>query len=71
RRARAAALLDALAAGPASIPDLVARVYPDLPSHLAPAAGLSTLAQLEAFVDAGRVAPDGFVTLDAVFRRSG
>lgn len=68
RRARAVALLDVLTAGPARVPELVERLYPGLGDHLKPAAGLSTLAQLEAFVDDGLVASDAGLTVTARYR---
>jgi glyoxylase-like metal-dependent hydrolase (beta-lactamase superfamily II) len=68
RRARAAALLDALTAGPAGVPELVERLYPGLGDHLKPAAGLSTLAQLEAFADAGLVASDAGIAVAPLYR---
>lgn len=68
RRARAAALLEALTRGPARPADLVERLYPGLADGLKPAAAASTLAQLEAFVEAGTVVSDGGVTLAALYR---
>lgn len=68
RRARAAALLDTLTVGPARVADLVDRLYPGLDDGLKSAAGLSTLAQLETFVDAGLVASDMGLTVTAIYR---
>lgn len=71
RRARAKAILGALTRGAETVPDLVARLYPGLKDGLRPAAGASTLAQLEAFVEDGRVRCDGTVTLTARYRVAG
>lgn len=59
RRARGRAILNALTKGDATVADLVARLYPALKDALRPAAGASTLAQLEVFLEDGRVACHG------------
>jgi glyoxylase-like metal-dependent hydrolase (beta-lactamase superfamily II) len=68
RRARAAALLAGLADGPATLAELVARHYPGLAATLTAAAAASTLAQLEAFLDDGRVDADGPAAPDTRYR---
>lgn len=47
RRARERRILDALAAGPATIEEIVERAYDDTPRELHPAASMSALAHLE------------------------
>ena len=56
RRQRETSILASLDAGVATIPDLVARVYPGLDPKLGRAAGLSTLAHLEDLAERGLVA---------------
>lgn len=68
RRARGTAILDALTRGAETVPDIVARLYPGLSDGLRLAAGASTLAQLELFVEDGRVRSDGGVTATARYR---
>ena len=55
RRQREASILNALKAGPQTIPSLVARVYVGLNPSLARAAGLSTLAHLEDLSERGLI----------------
>jgi glyoxylase-like metal-dependent hydrolase (beta-lactamase superfamily II) len=55
RRQRAAAILERLAAGDRTIPQLVAAIYRGLPPALVAAAGQSVLAQLAELVAEGRV----------------
>jgi len=50
-------LVDALAAGPRTVPALVAAVYPGLPAELVPAATRSTRAALGKLAAEGRVEP--------------
>lgn len=61
RRARAAAVLDRLTAGPASIPELVERIYLGLDPALVPAARLSLFAHVEELVERGVVQVDAAV----------
>ncbi len=58
RRARAAAVLDRLADGPATIPELVTMIYRGLEPGLVPAARLSLLAHVEELVASGAVGSD-------------
>ncbi|MCP5373090.1 MAG: MBL fold metallo-hydrolase [Hyphomicrobiales bacterium] len=67
RRAREAAVLETLAAGIGRIPDIVDRLYHDVPRNLHPAAGHSVLAHLIDLVARGAVACDGPPTVDADF----
>ena len=55
RRARERLILDALADGPVTIDQVVARAYVDTPAELHPAAALSALAHLEMLAREGRV----------------
>jgi glyoxylase-like metal-dependent hydrolase (beta-lactamase superfamily II) len=59
RRQREAAILNALADGPQTIPALVAKIYVGLNPALTRAAGLSTLAHLEDLAERGRVVTEG------------
>jgi hydroxyacylglutathione hydrolase len=68
RRAREAQILDALAAGPRTIPDLVAAIYADLAAELRPAAARNVLAHLLDLAGRGVVAADGAVGQDARYR---
>lgn len=68
RRMRENAILNRLAAGDRTIPEIVARTYEGLPPGLKPAAGLSVLAHLEDLIARGLVASDGPPALDATFR---
>lgn len=66
---REAQVLDALADGAETIPEMVRRLYPDLPAALTPAAGRSVLAHLVKLADEGRVASaDGAVSARARYR---
>ena len=58
RRQREASILNALGAGPQTIPALVAKIYVGLDPSLTRAAGLSTLAHLEDLSERGRVVGD-------------
>jgi glyoxylase-like metal-dependent hydrolase (beta-lactamase superfamily II) len=55
REARERQIVDALARGPATIPELVAQIYADTDRRLWPAAGRQTLAYLIALEGEGRV----------------
>jgi glyoxylase-like metal-dependent hydrolase (beta-lactamase superfamily II) len=55
REAREGQILDALARGPATIPELVAQIYADTDRRLWPAAGRQTLAYLIALEREGRL----------------
>ena len=63
RRMREAAILKALADGPAEIPAIVARVYAGLAPALIGAAALNTFAHLEDLVARGLAVTDGAPTL--------
>lgn len=67
RAAREAAVLAALCAGAATIPEIVAIVYVDTDRRLWGAAGLSVFAQLEWLVAKGMVATMGEPRLDGRF----
>ncbi len=69
RLSREAAILDALAAGPADLATLTARVYRDTPPALYPAASRNLLAHLIKLGRAGSIASDGAPPLAAVFHR--
>ena len=70
RRQRETAILARLADGPATVPEIVARVYPGLAPELVGAARMSTLAHLEDLGARGLVADDGGAGLAARFRRA-
>jgi glyoxylase-like metal-dependent hydrolase (beta-lactamase superfamily II)/8-oxo-dGTP pyrophosphatase MutT (NUDIX family) len=55
RKEREASIEEALATSPASIDEIVARVYVDTPAHLHPIAAYSVRAHLEMLEEAGRV----------------
>jgi glyoxylase-like metal-dependent hydrolase (beta-lactamase superfamily II) len=59
RRERSAAIMAAIAAGDATIPAIVARVYVGLDPRLTAAAGRSVLAHLIELVETGQAACDG------------
>jgi glyoxylase-like metal-dependent hydrolase (beta-lactamase superfamily II) len=69
RHERADAILARLAAGDATIPAIVDRVYLGLDPRLKGAAARSVLAHLVELVETGKVASDGPPTLQARFRR--
>ena len=58
RNRRTEQILACLADGPATIPDLVARMYTTVPPELHPAAGRSVLAHLIHLAEEGRVSAD-------------
>ena len=68
RKGREEQILACLADGIAAIPDMVTRMYADVPTLLHPAAARSVLAHLIKMVDEGRVATDALATVDAVYR---
>ncbi|MBH0237118.1 MBL fold metallo-hydrolase [Methylobrevis albus] len=75
RKAREAAIVDAVAGGAAEIPAIVARVYAGLDPKLVGAAALSVLAHLDDLAERGLVratgpAGDAQAGLDALFRLS-
>jgi glyoxylase-like metal-dependent hydrolase (beta-lactamase superfamily II) len=63
-------ILAALAAGRATVPEIVQVVYAAVDPRLHPAAGMSVLAHLQALVAEHRVACDGEPTLEARYRPS-
>lgn len=70
REGRAAAALTALAAGPATIAEMVSTIYADTPKSLHGAAALSLFAQVEDLVARGLVTCDGVPALGSVYRRA-
>jgi glyoxylase-like metal-dependent hydrolase (beta-lactamase superfamily II) len=68
RRERAQAILQWLAAGEATIPAIVDRIYVGLDPRLKGAAARSVLAHLVELVETGKVASDGPPTLQARYR---
>ncbi|SIN96220.1 MBL fold metallo-hydrolase [Vannielia litorea] len=67
RRARESQVLAALAAGPASPPELTARVYTDVPPALLPAAERNLLAQLVALAEQGAVTASPTLSASATY----
>ena len=70
RRMRERAILERLAQGDRTIPDIVAAIYRDTDPRLFGAAGLSVFAHLEDLVTRGAVASDGAPSLHGEFRPS-
>lgn len=68
RRAREASILQRLAAGDRTIPDIVRAIYGGLQPALVGAAGLSVMAHLEDLVGRGVVATGGAPALDGTYR---
>jgi glyoxylase-like metal-dependent hydrolase (beta-lactamase superfamily II) len=68
RRQREASIVNRLAAGDRTIPDMVAAIYQGLAPTLRGAAGLSVFAHLEDLVTRGLVATDGPPTLTSEYR---
>lgn len=68
RRAREAAILDALATGPATLPEIAARAYRDVPYAMLPAAARNVLAHLVDLAARGVVTPDPALSTTARFR---
>lgn len=67
RRAREAAILQALALGPASASEMAARIYTDTPPALLGAASRNILAHLIDLLEKGRVGTAGLPSLTAPF----
>ena len=68
RRQREASILNRLAAGDRTIPEIVAAIYQGLKPALVGAAGLSVFAHLEDLVARGQAATDGAPALDGQYR---
>ncbi|MCO5063187.1 MAG: MBL fold metallo-hydrolase [Rhizobiaceae bacterium] len=68
RKMRERAVLERIAAGDRTIPEIVAAIYRDTDPRLHGAAGLSVLAHLEDLVARSQVQTDGDVAIDGVFR---
>lgn len=68
RRAREAAIMAALADGPATASILAARIYTDTPAKLIPAATRNVLAHLIDLTQKSRVRPDGDIHPETSFR---
>lgn len=68
REERERQVLDGLAAGPATIPMLVARIYTDVDPQLHPVAALSVEAHLLKLEREDRVAREGAIPAEAVWR---
>jgi len=62
---RAEQIVDCLRRGPATVEDMVAAIYADLPARLHGAAARSTLAALIMLVETGRASCDGAADLNA------
>ncbi len=71
RLARERQILDQLAAGPNSVPELVAGIYIHVDRRLHPAAAHSVLAHMIHLVETGRVECEGEPSLTSVFRLGG
>lgn len=69
RRMREAAILDRMAAGDRTVPEIVAAVYRTTDPRLHGAAGLSVLAHLEDLVERGAVTTQGPPLLTSHYRR--
>ena len=67
REKREAEISAALADGLAGIPDMVERIYRDVPRQLHPAAGCTVLAHLIHMVETKRAACDGPPAIDGEF----
>jgi glyoxylase-like metal-dependent hydrolase (beta-lactamase superfamily II) len=68
REERERQVLDGLAAGPTTIPQLVARIYADVDPQLHPVAALSVEAHLLKLEREARVSRDGEVAAEALWR---
>lgn len=68
RRMREAAILRQLGDGLSTIPEIVKRIYADIPPELHPAAGMSVLAHMEHLVEQGKVTTDGDLAIDGEYR---
>lgn len=69
RKAREAAILAALALGPADVAGLVSRIYIDTPAALHPAARRNVLSHLVDMAQKSMVSPAGQVSANAIWRR--
>lgn len=69
RRAREASILERLAAGDATIAEIVARIYAGLDPRLEHAAGMNVFAHVIDLIERGHVATDGPSTLAARYWR--
>lgn len=67
RKMRERAIIERLAAGDRTIPEMVAQIYRDTDPRLHRAAGLSVLAHLEDLVAKGVVATDDDPSIDAIY----
>ena len=70
RRMREVAILNALAAGATTIPEMVARIYEGLDPRLKGAAALSVFAHLEDLFARGAVTVEGTMSKDATFAKA-
>ena len=70
RRAREAAILDALAQGPATAETLAARIYTETPAPLLPAAARNVFAHLIDLTQKNRVTPEPHLSWNARFHHS-
>lgn len=68
RLMREGEILRCLADGLSTVPEMVARMYRHVPPEMHRAAARSVLAHLEHLAETGRVATDGAVTAESVFR---
>lgn len=68
RLGREAQIMACVRDGLDTVPAMVARMYKDVPAHLHPAAGRSTLAHLVQFVADGRLLSDGPATIATRYR---
>jgi hydroxyacylglutathione hydrolase len=68
RRAREVAILDALAEGPAPLPEITSRAYRDVPSAMLPAAARNVLAHLIDLTARGMVTAEPALSTTARFR---
>ena len=69
RRGRETAILDALAAGPATARTLAERIYTETPPALLGAATRNVLAHLVDLYGKSHVSPEGALSADAIFKR--
>lgn len=69
RKMRERAVLERIASGDRTIPEIVSAIYRDTNPRLHGAAGLSVLAHLEDLVARGQVRSEGDVAIDGVFYR--
>ena len=70
RRAREAAILDALAQGPATAETLAARIYTETPAPLLPSAARNVFAHLIDLTQKNRVTPEPHLSWNARFHHS-